>query len=149
MGALAEKMLVHFPVAPRCILSEGIKVSPLTKRKTQVLSTGFTVADCDIYNFRKWAYQQENIIYKRWEDGNFQTHLLEYAGALALTDFAAVPKYFEIPLAGCVCFATQNEDDTRLGFLDGTHYVKVEAANFNDRIADFLNNIEAYQLMAM
>jgi len=69
----------------------------------------------------------------------FIEFLSGWAGALALTNFAVVPKYLEIPLAGCVCFAQQHEDYVRMGFKDMESCIFVDRGNFEKRVVDFIN----------
>jgi len=151
-----EKRLVWFPVAPARKLDA---VPALAERKHEVLANGATWS-IDLgdrpYNFRRWAFTQPCVTYlphgamhDSVATGDvFQSMLACYAGALALCDTHNVPKYQEIPLAGCVCFAQQNADYERMGFSDGVNCVIVNGSNFHKRIRDFLADVESYQQMA-
>jgi hypothetical protein len=74
--------------------------------------------------------------------------LIRYAGALALCDTHAPPKYVEIPMSGCVCFAQYQKDYERMGFKDLESCIYVTKENFKDVINDFKNNVEDYQCIA-
>lgn len=151
-----KKRLVWFPVAPARKLE---KIPPLAERKQQVLANGATwrigLGDFP-YHFRRWAFSQECVTYVPHaaidetvaKGDSFQSMLASYAGALALCDTHNVPKYQEIPLAGCVCFAQQNMDYEKMGFSDGVNCVIVNRSNFNKKVTDFLADVESYQQIA-
>ena len=151
-----KKRLVWFPVAPARRLE---KIPSLVERKRQVLANGATwrvEPEVRPYHFRRWAFTQECVAYLPHaaadntvaRGDSFQAMLASYAGALALCDTHNVPKYQEIPLAGCVCFAQQNVDYERMGFSDGVNCVIVNRGNFNKKVTDFLSNVENYQQVA-
>lgn len=156
-GREADDMLVWFPVAPR--QPNGI-VSKLHSRAKNVLACGYDkrIKDCSIYDFRSWAFQQPYVarILHVLEDpetpkgDEFIKFLTQWAGALALTNFAVVPKYLEIPLAGCVCFAQEREDYKRMGFKDGESCIFVNENNFEKKIKEFTNAtpVNGYQQIA-
>lgn len=151
-----DKRLLWFPVAPAPRLQE---VPLLAERRQQVLANGATwrvELDVRPYHFRRWAFAQECVTYVPHAacDGTvpkgdaFQAMLASFAGALALCDTHNVPKYQEIPLAGCVCFAQKNVDYERMGFSDGINCVIVNRDNFNERVTGFLCDVESYQQIA-
>ena len=156
IGDEAEKMLIHFPIAPdERIYSSGSIL--LKDRKPKVLGNGATWASrLPCYVMREWAHKQDCIEVKQhWlrdkdtpQGGEFGSMLSEYPGALALCEFYPVPKYFEIPLAGCVTFAQYHQEYEELGFKDGEHCIYVDKNNFIEKVKAFTGNPEAYQHIA-
>ena len=150
----AEKRLVWFPPVPknRNVVSK--------KRKLQVMATGEVWKGEEgfhPYEFRRWAYIRPGVSYypykqsdgKRLPHGeSFQQFLSGFAGALALCDIYAVPKYFEIPLAGCVCFMQHLPVCDELGFKHGENCIFVNKYNFDKILAHFKENVELYQTVA-
>lgn len=121
-----EKMLFWFPPAPSIKrFPEKARMIPLAERKHKILGNGFLNAGgLDCYDFRRWAYAQKNTFYVKHAaerpevpKGMAYIRLLSaFAGALALCDWYVVPKYLEIPLAGCVCFAQPHQEYIDMGF---------------------------------
>jgi len=77
--------------------------------------------------------------------------LCSFAASLALCDWYVVPKYQEIPLAGCVCFAQYQMDYAEMGFEDGENCFFVTKENYKDRAKAFLSSTlddEYYQDVA-
>jgi hypothetical protein len=153
----AEVMLIWFPVSPDIGLFTQRSV-PLQNRKAEVLGNGaIACGNSSFYDFRKWAFCQPNVSYiPHWlkdkqtpyADQYADGLLAQYAGALALAEEDPVPKYFEMPLAGCVTFMQWNYDIYSLGFRDYTNCIFVDKNNFHDRINHFLHNIADYQDIA-
>ena len=155
-GGNADDMLLYFPTAPDASLYETGR-KPLGERKPQVLANGATWSNrLKCYEFRQWAFNQDCVRVRQHchrdkstpmgcEFGNM---LAEYAGALALCEFYPVPKYFEIPLAGCLCFAQYHKDYEQLGFIDGQTCIYVDKNNFAETIKAFTNNPSEYQSIA-
>jgi hypothetical protein len=79
---------------------------------------------------------------------SYQGFLSGFAGALALCDTYAVPKYSEVPLAGCVCFAQYQHDYEKMGFRDGESCIYVTKKNFHREIEGFKEDVAAYQPIA-
>ena len=131
---------------------------PLSVRQLEILGTGHLWQGEDgfrPYEFRSWAYHQPNIRHVNHSiNGDtprgylFQGYLSQYAGALALCDCYVVPKYFEIPLAGCLCFCQMLDEYAELGFEDGKNCIALTKTNFDERVHDFLSNTEKYQSIA-
>lgn len=154
MGNDADKMLLWFPLAPTSNKKHNHSIE---LRKQKVLGNG-AVADGgrNIYKFRKWAFEKDYIeIVKHWiqdkgtPSGQYYLDFIsQYAGVLCLHDYFPVPKYFEIPLAGCVSFVQHYEEYETLGFKDFEHCIYVNYDNFEERVKDFLNNIKDYQHVA-
>jgi hypothetical protein len=152
----AEKKLVWFPPCPD--IDRYLPNSPLKDRKPEVLANGALVhlPKFTGYEFRKWAFAQPEVKYVQHCAGDSSTPrgvdypslLLGYAGALALCDTHAPPKYIEIPMAGCVCFAQYQEDYKRMGFKDGENCFYVDKKNFKDTIEAFRHDVEQYQHVA-
>jgi hypothetical protein len=151
-----DKRLLYFPTAP----SFEPGKTPLNKRMHEVVANGATWGD-EInrgYTFRRWAYKQEYVFpvphtvkNKKTPKGeNYGAYLETFAGALALCDVFPVVKYFEIPMAGCVCFAQFHEEYHELGFNDLQNCIFVNAANFEKRVRHFLEaeDITLYQDIA-
>ena len=147
MGGVAENMLLWFPIAPVNEFEPSFRSTlRLKHRKPEVLANGALAAgDCTIYDFRKWAFAQESVtkVSKSLGEVSYQEFLSGWAGALALAQYAAVPKYLEVPLAGCVGFMQQNLDCDKMGFKDMENCVFVTKTNFAKKINDFLHNVES------
>jgi len=151
-----QPQLVHFPISPDVTLFSQRSV-PLIDRRLSVLANGSVNTADSLYDFRRWAFCRPNVT--RIEHSvranstpsgiQYPDELLaKFAGALALADYQAVPKYFEMPLAGCVTFMQWNHDAYLAGFRDYVNCVFVEKSNFDERIKHFLNHIIDYQSIA-
>lgn len=156
LGDKADKMLVWFPPSPK---DQRIEIKPLKDRLPTVLANGHIWQGEEgfkPYEFRNWAYQQPYVKYvkhhitdKTIPSGeNYQQFLSQYAGALALCDTQIVPKYFEIPLAGCVMFAQYHKELEDLGFKDFVNCVFVEKENLESIVKGFLACPSAWQHIA-
>lgn len=152
LGDDADSLLLWFPIAPvRFEL-------PKEPRNKEILGNGATGdGGLNIYRFRRWAFRQPTVKYiPHWMYNNdtpcgqsYMSFLSQYAAALALHDYFPVPKYFEIPMAGCVTFAQYYREYEDLGFKDGETCIYVDEKNFNERTQDFLNHPEDYKHIAM
>lgn len=148
--------LIWIPIAPKCRLET---VLPLSLRRPEILASGHLWEgedDFRPYEFRNWAYKQSNIYLadhaakSDTPKGNmYQAYLSQFAGALALCDCYVVPKYIEIALAGCVPFCQMHDEFGEMGFEDGKNCIAVNKDNFNERVADFLANIDKYESIAI
>ena len=158
IGADAEKMLIWLPISPAKELFEGGN-NLLTQRKQCVLATGWNKPGQKpppCYEFRAWAFEQPGISYAGHnifspelpKGKEYGKYLIKHAGALALMDYYPVPKYFEIPMAGCVCFAQYHKEYEELGFVDGESCIYVNRDNMSQKVNDFLWHIEDYQDIA-
>lgn len=153
LGDDAEGMLLYFPLAP---VKPEI-VAPYSERKPLILANG-AVRDegKHIYDFRRWAFQQPTVTHvPHWVEDkstpsgqNYMKFLSEYGAALALHDYFPVPKYFEIPMAGCVTFAQHYPEYEALGFKDMKTCVYVDKDSFMERTQDFLSNPDKYSEIA-
>jgi len=148
-----DDMLLWFPLAP----TSNIISSSLLKRNKQVLGNGATWDNGQhIYDFRRWAFERNFITtVQHWiQDKNtpsgmdYMKFISGYAGALALHDYFPVPKYFEIPLAGCLTFAQRYDEYEELGFKDYETCVYVNQDNFEAKVKNFLSDIPSYQKIA-
>jgi len=147
--------LFWFPPAPANRRTNPLR---LTVRLPEILLSGHLWQGVDgfrPYKFRKWASGRKGVtnaehsLSGRTPKANYyQAFLSRYAGAFALCDVYVVPKYIEIPLAGCVCFCQMHDEYEKMGFTDGVNCVAVTKENFNDRVEDFLSNIDKYQSIA-
>jgi len=156
IGSDADEMLIHFPAVPSSErFASGDR--PLEDRRDAVLANGATWAGrMPCYEFRKWAYNQPEVEFvehwirdKKTPRGHqYGAWLSQYAGALALCDWYPVPKYFEIPLAGCVPFVQFLSEYQGYGFRDYGNCVYVNKTNFASRIKDFLSRPGDYQSIA-
>ncbi len=150
---LAEKMLLYFPLTPSFEPSS----TPLAERIQEVLGNG-SIWDGKggVYDFRRWAFKQPYIHFVEHFIKNPDTpsgkeygkFLSQFAGALALNDLHPVPKYYEMPLSGCITFAQHHEEYEDLGFKDFENCIYVNQDNFEKRIKDFLSDIQSYQKIA-
>ena len=134
LGTRAEDMLFWFPPAPSIKrFPEALRTRPLAERKHKILANGLTHGGDGSYDFRKWAFAQKNSFYVEHaaykpsvpNGASYVKLLAQFTGALALCDTRIVPKYLEIPLAGCVCFAQEQQDYRDMGFQHGIHCVYV------------------------
>ena len=140
---IAEKALVYFPLAPSF---EPCEI-PISVREWKVLGNGATWdGGIGAYDFRRWAFQQEyihiidhcitNTLTPYGKDyGKF---ISRFAGALALSEFYPVNKYYEMPFAGCLTFAQYHKEYEDLGFRDYETCIYVNKDNFEQRVKDFL-----------
>lgn len=158
LGEDASTMKVWFPVAPKGT-DAVTSILPLASRPHKVLANGHLWPGWDgfrPYKFRTWAYEQKNVqlvphclnsphIFK---GDSFMNLLTKFAAGLALTDWYVVPKYLEIPLAGCLCIAQKHDDYLRMGFKDNEHCIYVNRQNFKKVIEAFLYDIPFYQSIA-
>ena len=152
-----DKTLVYFPFAMKKQLDGD---TPLYKRRPSVLAGGSQWSgrkNYHPYEFRRWACRQDyvefaihpNIKGSRTPGGqNFFEHLIRYAGALAACDLCPVGKFFEIPMAGCVCFAQHHQEYEDLGFKDRQHVIYVDKNNFEVEVKNFIKDYESYQDIA-
>lgn len=150
-----EKKLVWFPPVPA---KPNIKHTSLMKRLPKVLANGHTGTPKGmmLYEFRKWAFAQSESYYVRGcvqnekvpKGKKYMGFLSQFAGAMALCDMYTVPKYFEIPLSGTVCFAQWLSEYYELGFRDCVNCVYVDRGNFTERIRYFKENIDKFQKIA-
>jgi len=155
----ADKMLFWFPPAPS-IKRFKSRTRPLGQRIHKILANGITWGRPDAYEFRKWAYEQKESFFvehafKRPDvpkGAKYGDFLASYAASLALCDMSIVPKYLEIPLARCVCFAQHQPEYVEMGFVDGVNCILVDRLNFKGRTSEFVNsngkNLSEYQLIA-
>ena len=151
-GTDTESMFLHFPFAPVSVSSV-----PFDDRNVAVLGNGAIHGGYNNgYDFRAWAFKQPCIEFvehclfhiktpKAADYGNF---LSTYAGALALCTPSPVPKYYEIPAAGCVTFAEYHLEHEELGFKDMKTCIYVNKDNFVKRVEDFLDDPDQYQGIA-
>ena len=157
IGARAEEMLFWFPVAPK--KQEKFINKPLIERGPNVLGNGHLWTGKEgfrPYEFRNWAYRRPNVDYVahsiadvRVPNGDkYIDFLSKWKASLALTDWYVVPKYLEIPLAGCLCFAQYHQDYADMKFRDGVNCIFVNKTNFDKKIMHFLQNIDGYQHIA-
>ena len=152
----AEKRLWWMPVAPSGERYPNA-CTPLTDRKIAVLGNG-SINDGNVggYDFRRWAYSQPCIYYidhtSRRQDvprgESYGVFLGHYAASAALNSLYVVPKYLEIPLAGCVCFCQMIPDYRDMGFEDGVNCIAVDKNNLRERVEEFKKKPEAYQAIA-
>jgi hypothetical protein len=151
----AEDKLVWFPVSPKKRVKED---ASLMSRTNQVFANGHLWRGEDgfkPYEFRNWAYRQECVSYiphtiegKTPRGANYQSFLSNFTAGLALCDYYVVPKYFEIPLAGCVLIAQDNPDFKLTKFKDEENCIVVNKENFVFRVEEFLNHFHNYQWLA-
>jgi hypothetical protein len=152
-----ESMHVWFPVSSD--ISRYSSSPPLVKRKHEVLANGALkhLPYFYGYEFRKWAFKQPEVTFVPHCKNDPSTQrgleypglLRQYAGVLALCDEMVVPKYLEIPMAGCVCFAQYQRDYmAKMGFKDRIHCIYVNKVSFHDLIEEFKADVAAYQHIA-
>jgi FkbM family methyltransferase len=144
-----DAILFWFPPAPSIKrFPEPLRTKPLAERKHAILANGILHGGNGAYEFREWAYKQKQAYYVKHaierpevpQGAQYVNLLSQFAGAFALCDCYNVPKYQEIPLAGCVCFAQDNEDYRRMGFNGGVNCVMVAQHNFAKRTSAFLTH---------
>jgi len=153
---LGKDMLWHFPISPDKSMFINNHTS-IKSRVPEVLANGCTwPRELGCYDFRRWAFSRlcvkevqhtltNNTTPKGKDYGSF---LSRFAGALALYDWYPIPKYFEIPLAGCVTFVQWHDEMGDLGFEHGKNCIIVDKQNFELNVEHFKHNIEDYQNIA-
>ena len=148
LGPEAEKMLFWFPPAPS-ITRFPDRARPLKERRHRILGNGILHGGNGAYDFRKWAYSQrpETFYVKHAMERpdvpqgmEYGKLLCSFAASLALCDWYVVPKYQEIPLAGCVCFAQHQMDYAEMGFKHGENCIFVTKENYKRRAMEFLSS---------
>jgi len=148
--------LIWSPIAPKNRIERPLPLS--IREAASVAGTGHLWQGENgfrPYEFRNWAYKQPQITYlehginSRTPKGiYYQAFLSRFAGAAAFCDCYVVPKYLEIPMAGCVCFCQMRDEYTRMGFADGVNCIAVNKENFNERVKEFLADPCKYQSIA-
>jgi len=151
----AEIGLFWFPAAPR---PRRVVQSLLTDREPAVLVNGHLWPGRNgfrPYEFRRWAAQQprSTLVPHALDAGAasgslYQAFLARYAGALAACDAYVVPKYLEIPLAGCLCFAQRHDEYAEMGFGHETSCIFVDRDNYTREVEKFLRCPQQYQAIA-
>jgi len=147
IGPDAEDMLFWFPPAPSH-RRFPLRLRPLKDRHHKILANGITWGGEGAYDFRVWAYSQpesyciNHVAYKPSvpQGADYGKLLCNFAASLALCDHRIVPKYLEIPLAGCVTFAQYQEDYARMGFRDCQNCFYVTKDNYRNRAENFLKS---------
>lgn len=144
-----------FPVAPTMRVHSP---SPLAVRQAQCLASGHLWAgdnEFKPYEFRRWACSQGCVTHARHSIEShtpkghlYQPFLARYAAALAACDTHVVPKYLEIPMAGCLCVCQMLPDYANLGFKDGVNCVSVDPKTFDERVRDIIDGPARYQTIA-
>lgn len=154
MGKDAEEMLLWFPLAPTAKVKYDVRTN---LRKPRVLANG-SVADGgkNIYKFRREVFKSSVVDFvEHWihnketpSGQGYLNFISQWAGALALHDYFPVPKYFEMPIAGCVTFAQHYPEYEYLGFKDYETCIYINRDNYEDRIKQFLVDPSMYQSIA-
>jgi len=158
LQGLAEKMLVWFPPAPNLGLFKD-RFKLLKDRNPKILGNGATrETTTKGYATRILAHRQPYIFYvphfiyiEKYKipcGEDYPNFLTWFSASIAITDDHIVPKFLEIPLAGCVCFAIGHQDYKNMGFVDGENCYFVDKSNLKEKAEYFLNHIEEHQDMA-
>lgn len=143
---MGRKMLFHFPIAPNINLFKN-RHFPFHAREQSILANGSLNCWGDLYRFRRQVFAHPKVKLVQHHLRNPTTiagvsyadeMLRWYAAGLALAAWFPVPKYFEMPLAGCVTFMQWNWDIYELGFRDYENCIYIDESNFDERIRDFL-----------
>jgi len=148
LGNNADKMLFWFPPAPSHKRFKH-RLRPLKQRYHKILANGITWGGEGAYDFREWAYGQKESFYVQHaamkstvpNSSDYGRLLCAYSASLALCDTRIVPKYLEIPLAGCVCFAQDQEDYRKMGFENLKNCFFVNKDTFKNAANMFLNSL--------
>lgn len=152
LNGKADDMLWFFPHAPWFDPGE----TPISERKPKVLANGSFSNNHIGYDFRFWATKNPLVTYvPHWlidrsmvMGKGYGEFLKQWAASIALSDFYPVPKYYEIPQAGCLAFMSYHEECEELGFKDYETCVYVTKDNFNERVKHFLFHPDEYQKVA-
>jgi len=158
IGEDAEKMLLFFPPASKASLFTGREI-PITERENKVaLATGATWdGDLGSYEFRKWVYTQPYVHFvphsladkKTPSAQKWGAFIAKYSSGFALNDYHPIPKYFEMPLAGCLTFLQHFSELDELGFKDYENCVYVNNKYMAEpRVKDFLEYMGEYEKIA-
>ncbi|MCP4537782.1 MAG: glycosyltransferase family 1 protein [Chloroflexi bacterium] len=147
--------LLWFPPAP---MPRVKRVSLLAERKAEVLASGHLWQGHPgfrPYAFRRWAALRDDVTLVKHSLDNgapcgdeYQKFLSGYAACLALCDTQMIPKYLEIPMAGCLCLAQDQYDYAVMGMADYHSCVLVNRANFADIVEDVKRKPSDYQTIA-
>ena len=140
-------MLFWFPPAPS-YKHYPLRLRPLSKRHHKILGNG-AIDNIEGYAFRRWAYSQPETFYMTHtynrpdvpRGANYGDLLCRFAASLALCSRYVVPKYLEIPLAGCVCFAQDQKDYRKMGFKNLENCFFVNQDTFKNAANMFLNSL--------
>lgn len=146
LGNAAEEMQLYFPHAPKRFVPKS------DFRKVAVLANGATWGADEAYDFRAWAYKNPMVEHVEHTVKNAETpagdsymdFLSGYGAALALCSTFPVPKYFEIPAAGCLVIAQRIKEYEDLGFRNGVSCIYVDRQNFDLVVKDYLRNPRNY-----
>jgi hypothetical protein len=141
-------MLFWFPPAPSYKRFKH-RLRPLKQRYHKILANGITWGGEGAYDFREWAYGQKESFFVQHaarkpgvpNGSGYGKMLCAYSASLALCDTRIVPKYLEIPLAGCVCFAQDQEDYRKMGFENLKNCFFVNKDTFKNAANMFLNTL--------
>jgi hypothetical protein len=145
-GGQTEKILIHFPHAPNL---DGFKPKEYGTREPVVLGNGATWGGYGGgYDFRDWAFKQPYVKFVKHyvEDKgtpmgkDYLEYLANHMAALALCTIFPVPKYIEMPAAGCLTFAEYHKEYEELGFKDYEHCIYVNKESFEERVKEFLHD---------
>jgi len=164
MSQYAENIkLIWFPVAPN-LKYFGDRFKPFKDRKSEILANGSvnTLQKYEtFYNFRREVFksplvnlyqttankQKRNEQMFEMEGKNYPVFLSNWKAACALCEFP-VPKYFEIPLAGCLTFIQYNFDAYLLGFRHKKNCIVIEPNNYQAWFKSFLAAPETFEPVA-
>jgi len=149
-----DNVLWHFPHA---LKYHHFGEIPLEARRHAILANGATYSSFRRgYALRKWAFTQKTVTFvphvifngETPKGSRYAEFISKWAGALAMCEYYAVPKYLEMPLAGCLTFMEHTQDAVDIGFKDFETCVYVNQENFLERTQDFLNHMEEYRSIA-
>lgn len=133
--------LIWFPVAPPSELFRGSDKSLIHRTNETVMNGHSNPGNYkDYYKFRNWASKQAyitNYAHCLLDDqtprgGQYGAWLSQFVASVASCNFYPIPKYFEIPLAGCLCLAQYHKEYEELGFEDGKTCLYVNEQNLQD-----------------
>lgn len=153
---IGEEKLLWLPVSPSPLRFADAD-RPFVDRKREIPLTGHLwQGDDDFkpYEFRRWAVKQNGALVVQHTSNsstsglNYGDFLSQYIASLALCDTHIVPKYFEIPMAGCLCIAQKHEEYEKLGFENNVSCVFVDEHNYVQTLEKVKNEPENFEEIA-
>lgn len=158
----SEAKVLWFPPAPKVDYFTD-RYKPYEERVSEILASGATFANGHtFYDFRKQLFKSPNVSYIAHlniikdeqttnisRGKNYPNFLANYQAAIAACETYAVPKYFEIPLAGCVTFMQWNWDAFALGFRHKTNCIFIEPNDYELWFKEFKNDPMAFKHIAL
>lgn len=156
--AWKDGLLFWFPVAPKAEWFTD-RHKTFDERKHGILANGATKAfSICAYEFRTWVYSQNDLGICKVPHGvknpgtptgdKYGNFLAKFKASFALHKCYPVPKYMEVPLAGCLPIMEWNIDAYDLGFRHGQTCIYVDKMTLKPFIKRFKSNPKDFEMIA-